>query len=106
MSGSNPYDFVEPYFTTSYFNNAYSHAIHPIPNYNRPEVYEGNDIIDVPDVRRPPGRPPANRHLSHYEKPPRRAMRFGNCCEIGHHNKQTCTKPTCYKKPPKQPKGS
>ncbi|XP_026417212.1 uncharacterized protein LOC113312690 [Papaver somniferum] len=33
---------------------------------------------------RPPGRPPANRHLSSYEKPPRIAMRCSNCCEIGH----------------------
>ncbi|XP_026396119.1 uncharacterized protein LOC113290750 [Papaver somniferum] len=50
-------DFISPYFTSDYFRKTYLHAIHPIPNYNRPVEIKEGDIINPPIVKKQPGRP-------------------------------------------------
>ncbi|XP_026450823.1 uncharacterized protein LOC113350940 [Papaver somniferum] len=54
-------DYIEDYFKVTNFQQLYSIAIRPIPNYNRPEQYLPEDTIFPPHPRVPPGRPKGNR---------------------------------------------
>ncbi|XP_026384300.1 uncharacterized protein LOC113279863 [Papaver somniferum] len=42
------YSFVEPYFTTEWYNRTYQEIILPIPNYDKPQSYDSSDRIIVP----------------------------------------------------------
>ncbi|XP_026378455.1 uncharacterized protein LOC113272878 [Papaver somniferum] len=50
------YSFVEPYFTTEWYNRTYQEIILPIPNYDKPQYYDPSDMIIVPIPVPPPGR--------------------------------------------------
>lgn len=83
-------DYIEDYFKVTNFQQLYSIAIRPIPNYNRPEQYLPEDTIFPPHPRVPPGRPKGNRIKNAWEKA-RKSVRCSNCKKKTHHNKATCT---------------
>ncbi|XP_026419592.1 uncharacterized protein LOC113315540 [Papaver somniferum] len=89
MKGAKILKYIQPYFGSNHFRNPYAHAIRPIPNYDRPEVYEPEDRVLPGIPRPPPGKPPKRRIRSAYEKE-RRPMKCLNCKKIGNHNKATC----------------
>ncbi|KAI3861605.1 hypothetical protein MKW98_000557, partial [Papaver atlanticum] len=61
-------DYIQDYFKVTNFQQLYSIAIRPVPNYNRPEQYEPEDTIFPPYPRVPPGRPKGNRIKNAWEK--------------------------------------
>ncbi|XP_026410864.1 uncharacterized protein LOC113306100 [Papaver somniferum] len=83
-------DYIQYYFKVTHFQQLYSIAIRPVPNYNRPEQYEPEDTIFPPHPRVPPGRPKGNRIKNAWEKS-RKSVRCSNCHKKTHHNKATCT---------------
>ncbi|XP_026428751.1 uncharacterized protein LOC113324668 [Papaver somniferum] len=89
MNGIEMLRFVQPYFGSSHFRHTYAPAIRPIPNYDRPKVYEPEERVLPGIPRPPPGRPPKKRICGAYEKE-RRPMKCSNCKKIGNHNKATC----------------
>ncbi|XP_026436592.1 uncharacterized protein LOC113334586 [Papaver somniferum] len=42
------YSFVEPYFTTEWYNRKYQEIILPIPNYDKPQSYNSSNRIIFP----------------------------------------------------------
>ncbi|XP_026384095.1 uncharacterized protein LOC113279634 [Papaver somniferum] len=83
------YSFVEPYFTTEWYNRTYQHIILPIPNYDKLKSYDPSDRVIVPISVPPPGRRRTHRIKNAYEKQ-KRAMMCTKCFTLGHHNRTTC----------------
>ncbi|XP_026419670.1 uncharacterized protein LOC113315620 [Papaver somniferum] len=83
------YSFVEPYFTTEWYNRTYQHIILPIPNYDKPKSYDPSDRVIVPIHVPPRGRRRTHRIKNAYEKQ-KRAMMCTKCFTLGHHNRTTC----------------
>ncbi|XP_026397938.1 uncharacterized protein LOC113293542 [Papaver somniferum] len=54
-------NYIQDYFKVTNFQQLYSIAIRPVPNYNIPEQYKPEDTIFPPHPRVPPGRPKGNR---------------------------------------------
>ncbi|XP_026459844.1 uncharacterized protein LOC113360557 [Papaver somniferum] len=50
------YSYIEPYFTTEWYNRTYQEIILSIPNYDKPQSYDPSDRIIVPIHVPPPGR--------------------------------------------------
>ncbi|XP_026441598.1 uncharacterized protein LOC113340733, partial [Papaver somniferum] len=67
------YSFVEPYFTTEWYNRTYQHIILPIPNYDKTKSYDPSDRVIVLIPVPPPGRRRTHRIKNAYEKQ-KRAM--------------------------------
>ncbi|XP_026417130.1 uncharacterized protein LOC113312605 [Papaver somniferum] len=86
------YSFVEPYFTTEWYNRTYQDIIFPIPNYDKPQSYDPNDRIIVPIPVPPPGRRREQRFKKAWEKQ-KRPMMCTKCFTLGHHNRATCPMP-------------
>ncbi|XP_026429207.1 uncharacterized protein LOC113325212 [Papaver somniferum] len=61
------YSFVEPYFTTEWYNRTYQEIIFPIPNYDKPKSYDPSDRVIVPILVPPPGRRRTHRMKSAWE---------------------------------------
>ncbi|XP_026451924.1 uncharacterized protein LOC113352303 [Papaver somniferum] len=68
------YSFVEPYFTTEWYNMTYQEIIFPIPNYDKPQSYDPSDRVIVPIHVPPPGRRRTQRFKNAYEKKKRKMM--------------------------------
>ncbi|XP_026416894.1 uncharacterized protein LOC113312351 [Papaver somniferum] len=83
------YSFVDPYFTTEWYNNTYQEIILPIPNYDKPRSYDPSDRVIVPFHVPPPGRRRAQRFKNTWEKQ-KRHMMCTKCFTLGHHNRATC----------------
>ncbi|XP_026383654.1 uncharacterized protein LOC113279164 [Papaver somniferum] len=83
------YSFVEPYFTTEWYNRTYQDIILPIPNYDKPQSYDPSDRVIVPIHVPPPGRRRTQRFKNAYEKQKRKMM-CTKCFTLGHHNRATC----------------
>ena len=89
---SNPYDYIEDYFTADYYKSSYSFPIKPIPDIHQPPLDIVKDFVIKPPVaRKQPGRPRVKRIKSNGEES--RAMKCGRCKKLGHHNKNTCSAP-------------
>ncbi|XP_026433580.1 uncharacterized protein LOC113331017 [Papaver somniferum] len=86
------YSFVEPYFTTEWYNRTYQDIIFPIPNYDKPQYYDPSDRIIVPIPVPPPGRRREQRFKKAWEKQ-NRPMMCKKCFTLGHHNRATCPMP-------------
>ncbi|XP_026384370.1 uncharacterized protein LOC113279950 [Papaver somniferum] len=86
------YSFVEPYFTTEWYNMTYQEIILPIPNYDKPQSYDPSDRIIVPIPVPPPGRRREQRFKKPWEKQ-KRPMMCTECFTLGHHNRATCPMP-------------
>ncbi|XP_026416479.1 uncharacterized protein LOC113311905 [Papaver somniferum] len=82
------YSFVEPYFTTEWYNMTYQHIIFPIPNYDKPKSYDPSDRVIVPIPVPPPGRRRTHRIKNAYENQ-KRAMMCTKCFTLRHHNRTT-----------------
>ncbi|XP_026410757.1 uncharacterized protein LOC113305981 [Papaver somniferum] len=82
------YSFVEPYFTTEWYNNTYQEIIFPIPNYDKLQSYDPSDRVIVPIPVPPPGRRRAQRFKNAWEKQ-NRPMMCTKCFTLGHHNRAT-----------------
>ncbi|XP_026383797.1 uncharacterized protein LOC113279315 [Papaver somniferum] len=80
------YSFVEPYFTTEWYNRTYQEIIFPIPNYDKPKFYDPSDRVIVPILVPPPGRRRTQRMKSSWEKQ-KRPMMCTKCFTLGHHNR-------------------
>ncbi|XP_026439316.1 uncharacterized protein LOC113338004 [Papaver somniferum] len=80
------YSFVEPYFTTEWYNMTYQEIILPIPNYDKPQSYDPSDRVIVPIPVPPPGRRRTQRFNNAYEKQKRKMM-CTKCFTLGHHNR-------------------
>ncbi|KAL6184527.1 hypothetical protein ACLB2K_045928 [Fragaria x ananassa] len=65
---------------------SYSFPIHPVSNVDACT----EESILPPITKRPDGRPKAKKIKSSGEKKP---IRCGRCLKLGHHNRQSCTKP-------------
>ncbi|XP_026438578.1 uncharacterized protein LOC113337113 [Papaver somniferum] len=83
------YSFVEPYFTTEWYNKTYEEIILPIPNYDKAQAYDPSDRIIVPILVPPPGRRKAQRFKNAWEKQ-KRPMMCTKCFTLGHHNRASC----------------
>ncbi|XP_026459272.1 uncharacterized protein LOC113359925 [Papaver somniferum] len=79
------YSFVEPYFTTKWYNRTYQEIILPIPNHDKPQAYDPNDRVIVPILVSPPGRRRTQRIKNAWEKQKRHVM-CTKCFTLGHHN--------------------
>ncbi|KAK9290626.1 hypothetical protein L1049_008798 [Liquidambar formosana] len=91
-SGGDINDYVEDYFYTSSFREAYSQAIHPISMAPKVGVSEKNcEFVLPPNTRRPAGRPKNRRIPSRGEKI--RQIKCGRCRRLKTHNKKTCQVP-------------
>ncbi|XP_026410330.1 uncharacterized protein LOC113305523 [Papaver somniferum] len=86
------YSFVEPYFTTEWYNNTYQEIVFPIPNYDKPQSYDPSDRIIVPIPVPPPGRRREQRFNKVWEKK-KRPMMCTKCFTLGNHNRATCPMP-------------
>ncbi|XP_026396669.1 uncharacterized protein LOC113291338 [Papaver somniferum] len=86
------YSFVEPYFTTEWYNRTYQEIILPIPNYDKTQSYDPSDRIIVPIPVPPPGRRREQRFKKAWEKQ-KRPMMCTKCFTLGHHNRATCPIP-------------
>ncbi|XP_026450572.1 uncharacterized protein LOC113350654 [Papaver somniferum] len=86
------YSFVEPYFTTEWYNRTYQETILPIPNYDKPQSYDPSDRIIVPIPVPPPGRRREQHFKKAWEKQ-KRPMMCTKCFTLGHHNRATCPMP-------------
>ncbi|XP_026377975.1 uncharacterized protein LOC113272339 [Papaver somniferum] len=62
------YSFVDPYFTTEWYNRTYQEIILPIPNYDKPQSYDPSDRVIVPIPVPPPGRRRTQSFKNAYEK--------------------------------------
>ncbi|XP_026417085.1 uncharacterized protein LOC113312556 [Papaver somniferum] len=80
------YSFVEPYFTTEWYNRTYQEIILPIPNYDKPQSYDLSDRVIVPIPL--PGRRRTQRIKNAWEKQ-KRPMMCAKCFTLGHHNRAT-----------------
>ncbi|XP_026378619.1 uncharacterized protein LOC113273065 [Papaver somniferum] len=83
------YSFVEPYFTTEWYNRTYQEIILPIRNYDKLQAYDPRDRVIVPIPVPPPGRRRTQRIKNAYEKQ-KRPMMYKKCFTLGHHNRATC----------------
>lgn len=93
-SRKNLNSFVEPFFHTDMYRQAYSFSIGPIPIVGKP-MYSIDDTMVLPLLsKRPSGRPKNNRIASTGEF--KRVMKCNRCGSIGRHNKRTCKKPLLY----------
>ncbi|XP_026417620.1 uncharacterized protein LOC113313115 [Papaver somniferum] len=81
------YSFVDPYFTTEWYNKTYQEIILQIPNYDKPQAYDPSDRIIVPIPVPPPGRRKAQRFKNAWEKQ-KRPMMCTKCFTL-HHNRAT-----------------
>ncbi|XP_026436681.1 uncharacterized protein LOC113334705 [Papaver somniferum] len=86
------YSFLEPYFTTEWYNRTYQEIILPIPNYDKPQSYYPSDRIIVPIPVPPPGRRREQRFKKAWEKQ-KMPMMCTKCFTLGHHNRATCPMP-------------
>ncbi|XP_026431529.1 uncharacterized protein LOC113328723 [Papaver somniferum] len=86
------YSFVEPHFTTEWYNRTYQEIILPIPNYDKPQSYDPSDRIIVPIPVPPPGRRREQRFKKAWEKK-KRPMMCTKSFTLGHHNRATCPMP-------------
>ncbi|XP_026416305.1 uncharacterized protein LOC113311717 [Papaver somniferum] len=83
------YSFVDPYFTTEWYNRTCQEIILPIPNYDKPKSYDPSDRIIVPIHVPPPGRRRTQRMKSAWEKE-KMPMMCTRCFTLGRHNRATC----------------
>ncbi|KAK9292908.1 hypothetical protein L1049_020889 [Liquidambar formosana] len=91
-SGGDINDYVEDYFYTSSFREAYFQAIHPISTALKVGVSEENCEFNLsPNTRRPTGRLKNRRIPSRGEKI--RQIKCDKCGRLGTHNKKTCQEP-------------
>ncbi|KAI3854897.1 hypothetical protein MKW92_008236 [Papaver armeniacum] len=92
LSGKQVYDFVQPYFTSSWYKTLYSFAIHPVTDSEK--EYESSENVRVipPPVKKGPGRPKTERFQPKYVKmkSEKRKIRCGNCKRLSNHNSRTC----------------
>ncbi|XP_026458547.1 uncharacterized protein LOC113359071 [Papaver somniferum] len=86
------YSFVEPYFTTEWYNRTYQEIIFPIPNYEKPQAYDPSDRIVVPILVPLPSRRKTQRFKNAWEKQKRPIM-CTKCFTLCHHNRVIC--PMC-----------
>ncbi|KAM1030583.1 hypothetical protein TB1_033782 [Malus domestica] len=92
LNGSNPYDYIEDYFTADYYKSSYSFPIEPIPDIHQPPLHIVKEFIIKPPVtRKQAGRPKVKRIKSNGEES--RPMKCGRCKKLRHHNKNTCSAP-------------
>ncbi|KAK9273133.1 hypothetical protein L1049_017940 [Liquidambar formosana] len=85
-------DYVDDYFYTSSFREAYSQPIHPISTALKVGVsVENHEFVLPPNTRRPTKRPKNRRILSRGEKI--RQIKCGRCGRLGTYNKKTCQEP-------------
>ncbi|KAL7187939.1 hypothetical protein ACSBR1_037890 [Camellia fascicularis] len=83
--------FVEPFFHTDMYRQAYLFSIGPIPTVEKP-VYSIDDVMILPPLtKRLVGRPKKNKITSTGEF--KRVMKCSRCESIGRHNKRTCKEP-------------
>ncbi|KAI3959511.1 hypothetical protein MKW92_016480, partial [Papaver armeniacum] len=92
LSGKQVYDFVQPYFTSSWYKTLYSFAIHPVPDSEKENETSNNVRVIPPPVKNNPGRPKTERFLpmSVKMKNEKRKIRCGNCKRLSNHNSRTC----------------
>lgn len=91
----NPYDYIEPYFTTDYYRSSYAIPITPVPDIEQ-EVSEGLEdfITNPPLTRKRPSRPKIKRIKSKGEEP--KANKCSRCGQTRKHNRRTCSNPISY----------
>ncbi|KAI3868658.1 hypothetical protein MKW92_007451 [Papaver armeniacum] len=92
LSGKQVYDFVQPYFTSSWYKTLYSFAIHPVPDFEKENEISNDVRVIPPPVKKNPGRPKTERFLpmSVKMKNEKRKIRCGNCKRLSNHNSRTC----------------
>lgn len=92
LSGKQVYDFVQPYFTSSWYKTLYSFAIHPVPDSEKENESSDNVRVIPPPVKKGPGRPKTERFQpkSVKMKSEKRKIRCGNCKRLSNHNSRTC----------------
>ncbi|KAI3841723.1 hypothetical protein MKX03_032201 [Papaver bracteatum] len=93
LSGKQVYDFVQPYFTSSWYKSLYSFAIHPVPDSEKENESSDNVRVIPPPVKKGPGRPKTERFYPKYVKmkSEKRKIRCGNCKRLSNHNSRTCS---------------
>ncbi|KAL6219276.1 hypothetical protein ACLB2K_012481 [Fragaria x ananassa] len=89
------YAYIEYFHTCQSYIEAYAHGIQPIPNIDKfyVDAATSSAVVQPPLVRRPSGQPKSVRMKSAAEGGIRRAIRCGQCGQLGRHNKATCTTP-------------
>ncbi|XP_022848770.1 uncharacterized protein LOC111371090 [Olea europaea var. sylvestris] len=88
------YDLCSPYYTTEYWRAAYNEVLHPVgreSDWVVPQSIHSDEDLP-PNIRRAPGRPPAQRQRSRTERSTLR-RKCGRCGGSGH-NRQTCQNST------------
>ncbi|KAI3890547.1 hypothetical protein MKW92_051386 [Papaver armeniacum] len=92
LSRKQVYDFVQPYFTSSWYKTLYSFAIHPVPDSEKENESSDNVRVIPPPVKKGPGRPKTERFQPKYVKmkSEKRKIRCGNCKRLSNHNRRTC----------------
>ncbi|KAL7236478.1 hypothetical protein ACSBR1_019719 [Camellia fascicularis] len=88
-SRKNLNSFVEPFFHTDMYSQAYSLSIGPVPTVEKP-MCSIDDVMISPPLR-PAGRPKKNIISSTGEF--KRVIKYSRCESIGRHNKRTCKEP-------------
>ncbi|XP_026400618.1 uncharacterized protein LOC113296528 [Papaver somniferum] len=79
--------FVEPYFTTDWYNNTYQEIILPIPNYDNPHPYDPSDMLSVPSCYSTWYT--KSMAFQEYWEKQKRPMMCTKCFILGHHNRAT-----------------
>ncbi|KAI3855476.1 hypothetical protein MKW92_024079 [Papaver armeniacum] len=92
LSGKQVYDFVQPYFISSWYKTLYSFAIHPVPDSEKENESSDNVRVIPPPVKKGPGRPNTERFQPKYVKmkSEKIKIRCGNCKRLSNHNSRTC----------------
>ncbi|KAL7251030.1 hypothetical protein ACSBR1_012953 [Camellia fascicularis] len=83
--------FVEPFFHTDMYRQAYSFWIGLVPTVEKPVCSIDDAMILPPLSKRPTRRPKKNRIASTGES--KRVMKCSRYGSIGRHNKTTCKEP-------------
>lgn len=83
------YEFVEYYYTTEAYRASYSHAIMPIPNFDKPKAsLEDSEIVRPPKSIRQAGRPSFKRKGGPAVFKTKE-NKCGRCSQYGH-NRRNC----------------
>ncbi|OVA07800.1 zinc finger protein [Macleaya cordata] len=84
------HQFVDVHFTTTYFKATYSHAINPVPMFDKPVVIPSEGLIEAPTTKIGRGRPKTKR-IESAGKVVKKARLCGRCNKFVFHNKKTCS---------------